>query len=209
MDFFEIKNIAFQIWDYPISYVELIATFFGLISIYFATRANILTWGTGIVNEIFLCILFFQVQLYADMFLQIYFFVVTLYGWYTWNSKTVETKISELCFRNKIFIAVIILIGTLISGFLISEIHLYLPTYFKVQAAYPFTDSFVLVSSIVATILLAKKKFENWYLWISIDLVCVVLYFKKGVYFLSLEYLIFLGLASYGLSNWKKQLSND
>jgi nicotinamide mononucleotide transporter len=209
MNFFEIKNVAFQIWDYPISYVEMIGTLFGLISVYFASRANILTWGTGIVNEVFLFILFFQVQLYADMFLQIYFFVVTIYGWYKWNSKTAETKISETNFRNKIFLAVAILIGTLISGFLFTNIHLYLPAYFNLQAAYPFTDSFVMVSSIVATILLAKKKIETWYLWIVVDLVCVVLYFKKGVYFLSLEYFIFLGLASYGLYHWKKQLSND
>jgi nicotinamide mononucleotide transporter len=209
MNFFEIKNVAFQIWDYPISYVELIGTLFGLISVYFASRANILTWGTGIVNEVFLFILFFQVQLYADMFLQIYFFIVTLYGWYKWKSKTAESKISETSFRNKIFLTVTILIGTLISGFLFTNIHLYLPTYFKIQAAYPFTDSFVMVSSIIATILLAKKKIENWYLWIAIDLVCVVMYFKKGVYFLSLEYFIFLELASYGLYHWKKQLSND
>ena len=209
MHFFEIENIAFQILGYPISYVELIGTLFGLASVYFASRANILTWGTGIVNEVFLFILFFQVQLYADMFLQIYFFVVTLYGWYKWNAKTSENKISETSFRNKIFLAVTILIGTLISGFLFTNVHLYLPAYFKIQAAFPFTDSFVMVSSIFATILLAKKKIENWYLWIAVDLVCVMLYFKKGVYFLSLEYSIFLGLASYGLYHWKKQLSND
>lgn len=209
MNFFEIENIAFQILGYPISYVELLGTLFGLASVYFASRANILTWGTGIVNEVFLFFLFFQVQLYADMFLQIYFFVVTLYGWYKWNAKTSENKISETSFRNKILLAVTILIGTLISGFIFTNIHLYLPAYFKIQAAYPFTDSFVMVSSIVATILLAKKKIENWYLWIAVDLVCVVLYFKKGIYFLSLEYLIFLGLASYGLYQWKKKLSND
>lgn len=209
MNFFEIQNIAFQVLGYPISYVELIGTLFGLVSVYFASKANILTWGTGIVNEVFLFILFFQVQLYADMFLQIYFFVVTLYGWYKWNVKTSENKISETSFRNKIFLAVTILIGTLISGFFFTNIHLYLPAYFKIQAAYPFIDSFVMVSSIVATILLAKKKIENWYLWIAVDLVCVVLYFKKGVYFLSLEYFIFLGLASYGLYHWRKHLGND
>jgi len=209
MNFFEIKNVGFQIWDYPISFVELIGTLFGLISVYFASRANILTWGTGIVNEVFLFILFFQIQLYADMFLQIYFFVVTLYGWYKWHTKTNENKILETNFSNRIFLAVIILFGTLISGFLFTNIHLYLPEYFKIQAAFPFTDSFVMVSSIVATILLAKKKIENWYLWIAVDLVCFVLYFKKGVYFLSLEYFIFLGLASFGLYHWKKQLSND
>jgi nicotinamide mononucleotide transporter len=66
-----------------------------------------------------------------------------------------------------------------------------------------------MVSSIIATVLLARKKVENWYLWITVDIVCVGLYFKKGVYFLSLEYIIFLGLASYGLYNWRKQLKND
>lgn len=209
MNFFEIENIAFQFLDYPISYVELIGTLFGLFSVYFASRANILTWGTGIVNEVFLFILFFQVQLYADMFLQIYFLVVTIYGWYKWNSKTTETKISETSFINKLYLSATILTGTLISGFLFTKIHLFFPSYFKIQAAYPFIDSFVMVASIVASGLLAKKKIENWYLWIAVDLVCVGLYFKKGIYFLSLEYFVFLGLASYGLYHWRKQLSND
>jgi nicotinamide mononucleotide transporter len=209
MHFFEIENTVFRFLDYSISYVELIGTLFGLVSVYFASRANILTWGTGIVNEVFLFILFFQVQLYADMFLQIYFFIVTIYGWYKWNTKTTKSKISETSFKNKVFFAATILVGTLISGFLFTNIHLYLPTYFKIQAAYPFADSFVMVSSIIATILLAKKKIDNWYLWIIIDIVCVALYFKKGVYFLALEYFIFLGLAAYGLYHWKKHVNND
>jgi nicotinamide mononucleotide transporter len=209
MNFFEIKNIAFRILGYPISYVELIGTLFGLFSVYFASRTNILTWGTGIVNEVFLFILFFQVQLYADMFLQVYFFIVTIYGWHNWKTNTAEKLISEINFRNKLLLAAAIFIFSLLSGFLFSNIHLYLPEYFKVKATYPFIDSFVMVSSILATVLLAKKKIENWYLWIAVDLVCVVLYFKKEVYFLSIEYFIFLGLASYGLYHWKKQLSND
>jgi nicotinamide mononucleotide transporter len=208
MHFFEIANTAFTVIGYPISYVELIGTAFGLISVYFASRANILTWSTGIVNEVFLFILFFQVHLYADMFLQVYFFVVTIYGWYNWNTTTVENKIAVINLKARWLIAAIILVGSLLSGFLIKNIHLYLPNYFKIAAAYPFTDSFVMVLSIIATVLLAKKKIENWHLWILVDAVCVILYFKKGVYFLSLEYLIFLGLATYGLYNWKKQLVN-
>ena len=209
MDFFEIQNIAFQVLGYPISYVELIGTLFGLVSVYCASKANILTWPTGIVNEIFLFILFFQVQLYADMFLQVYFFIVTLYGWYNWKTNTKEKIISEINFRNKLRLQAAICIFSLLSGFLFANIHFYLPNIFTVKAAYPFIDSFIMVSSIIATVLLARKKVENWYLWITVDIVCVGLYFKKGVYFLSLEYFIFLGLASYGLYNWRKQLKND
>jgi nicotinamide mononucleotide transporter len=208
MHFFEIANTAFTIIGYPISYVELIGTAFGLISVYFASRANILTWSTGIINEVFLFVLFFQVHLYADMFLQVYFFVVTIYGWYNWSTTTVENKIAVINSKARWLTAIVIIVGSIVSGFLIKNIHLYLPNYFKVAAAYPFTDSFVMVLSIIATVLLAKKKIENWHLWILVDAICVILYFKKGVYFLSLEYLIFLGLASYGLYHWKKQLAN-
>ncbi len=208
MSFFEIKNIALEVYQYPISWVELIGTLFGLISVYFASRANILTWATGIVNEIFLYILFFQVQLYADMFLQIYFFIVTIYGWYSWNTKSIENKISEVSLKWKIYIGIIILIGSLVSGYIFSNIHLYLPTYFNIKAAYPFTDSLVMVLSIFATILLAKKKIETWYLWITVDIICVVLYFKKEVLFLSIEYFVFLLLATYGFYNWRKELKH-
>jgi nicotinamide mononucleotide transporter len=206
MHFFEIENTVFRVFGYSVSYVELIGTLFGLASVYYATKANIMTWATGIVNEIFLFILFFQVQLYADMFLQVYFFTVTLYGWYMWNAKSAEIKISEMQFKTNLLLLLAIIIGTIFSGLLFKNIHLILPQYFIRQAAYPFTDSFVMVLSIIATFLLAFKKIENWHLWISVDVICVVLYFRKGIYFLSFEYLIFLGLASYGLYNWKRQL---
>ncbi len=205
MTVFDINHIAFDISGYAVSYVELIATVFGLLSVYFASRANILTWGTGIVNEFFLFILFFQVQLYPDMFLQVYFFIVTLYGWYFWKRKTKDNKITQTSHKGRWLLLVTILIGTIASGLFFRDIHLLLPAYFEIPAAYPWTDSFIMVSSIVATILLARKKIETWYLWIALDIVCVVLYFKKDIYVLSIEYLVFLALASSGLYHWHKE----
>lgn len=208
MTFFDINNIAFTALSYPISYVELIGTLFGFISVYLASRANILTWGTGIINELFLFIMFFQIQLYADMFLQVYFFAVTIYGWYNWKKKPGQGSIASIGLKAKLWTATAIVIGTGVAGFLFSNIHLYLPEYFAVEAAYPYIDSFVLILSIFATILLARKKIETWYLWIIVDVVCVFLFFRKGVVFLALEYLIFGGMAINGLLNWKKQMNH-
>lgn len=208
MHLFDINHIAFELIGYPISYVELIGTIFGLISVYLATRANILTWPTGIVNEFFLLILFFQVQLYADMFLQVYFFAVTLFGWYNWKQKPKKNSISSTTKKTNFILLGVISIGTFIIGYFISNVHLYLPQFFEIEAAYPFIDSFVMILSIIATILLAQKKIETWYLWILVDLVCVFLFFKKGIVFLGIEYSVFLGLAIYGFFNWKKQMSH-
>nr|WP_299204010.1 nicotinamide riboside transporter PnuC [uncultured Brumimicrobium sp.] len=208
MTLFDINNISFEIIGYQISYIELIGTLFGFLSVYFASRANILTWATGIINELFLFILFFQVQLYADMFLQVYFFIVTLFGWYNWKHKPKKNSITSIDLKTKMWIVVAIVLGTLISGFFFTNIHLYWPHYFKTEAAFPFGDSFVMVLSIIATVLLAQKKIETWYLWIVVDIVCVFLFYKKGIVFLALEYFVFLGLAAYGLLNWKKEMKN-
>ena len=181
MNIFDIESIAFQVFGYPFSYVELIGTLFGLISVVFATRANILTWPAGIVNEIFLFLLFFQVQLYADMFLQVYFLVVTLCGWYWWNANSEMKRISELDTKSRLTLVGILFIASVLTGYFISNLHVYFPQYFRIQAAYPFVDSLIMVSSVIATILLAMKKIENWYLWIMIDFICTLLYFKKEV----------------------------
>jgi len=204
MQFFDIQNSLFEIWGYSLSYVEFIGTVFGFVSVYFASRANILTWGTGIINEVFLFILFFQVQLYADMFLQVYFFAVTLYGWNQWKRKKQRGHITFLNAKQRSWIGIALLTGTIALGFFFSNLHLLLPHYFKLKAAYPFADSFVMMASILATVLLAQKKMENWYLWILIDSVCVVLYAIKGIYFLALEYGLFLILVNYGFFHWKK-----
>ena len=205
MSLFNINNIVVEIIGYQISYVELIGTLFGLISVYLATKTSILTWVTGIINELFLFILFFQVQLYADMFLQAFFFLVTLYGWYNWKQIPKQNGITTTELKTNFWLLIAIVAGTTIFGFLISNIHLYLPQYFKIEASYAYGDSFVMVLSIIAIFLLAQKKIETWYLWILVDIVCVFLFFKKGIVFLGLEYIIFLGLATYGLLNWKKK----
>lgn len=208
MSIFDIQSTAFEFAGYPVSVIELAGTIFGLISVFLASRTNILTWPTGIVNEFFLFLLFYQLQLYADMFLQVYFFAVTLYGWYFWKQGKHREEITRMSPRIRILLAITLLPLTLICGFLISRLHQLLPAFFSNPASYPYSDSFVMVGSIVATMLLARKKIETWYLWIAVDLTCVGIYFQKGTLFLALEYLIFLFLAAYGLRNWKLAASH-
>ncbi|OMP79012.1 nicotinamide mononucleotide transporter [[Flexibacter] sp. ATCC 35208] len=202
------KIISFKGWcSYKISgNIELLGTVSGLISVYYASRGNVLTWPTGIVNEVALAILFYQVQLYADMFLQVFFFVVTIFGWYHWKSNRADVPITRLSAKGIKWYIISQVIGTIILGTVIQQLHIWLPVYFPVPAAYAYVDSFVTVASILATLLLAKKQLENWIFWIIVDIISVGLYLVKGINFLSIEYAIFLGLASWGLWQWRKKL---
>ncbi len=203
MPIFDINTVAFTLLGYPISIIELIATIFGLISVYLATRSSIFTWPTGIVNEIGFFILFFQYQLYADMLLQVYFFVITLYGWYYWYSPKTAKPVTRLS-KNQVSLVITLLIsGTLITGFFISRFHIIFPTLFSEPASYPYVDAFTTVASILAMVLLSRKILESWILWIIVNVVSIGLYTAKSIMLVALEYGVFLALATYGYIHWR------
>lgn len=203
---FSLSNTFCEIFGYALSYAEFIATIFGLLCVYWASKENILTWPAGIVNEVFLFVVFYQVHLYANMFLQVVFFATTLYGWYEWRKPKEETTVTRLTRRGVWITIAIVLLGTIITTYVNSNIHTYLPQYFPEPTAYPLLDSLIMVMSIVASVLLAQKKIESWILWVGIDVLSVVLYEMQGIYFIALQYVVLLAMASGGLYNWSKKL---
>lgn len=205
MSFFDINTIFFTVWDYPVSYLELVATSASMLSVFLATRSNIFTWPVGIAAVILVAILFYQVQLFADVFLQLYFLIISVYGWYHWNKKSAEKSITSLSVKNRLLLLAVIIFSTVIVGLIIQNVHHILPSLFKLPAAYPFPDSFVLVASVIAQALLAKKIIDNWYVWIAVNIVCTALYFQKEILFMSVEYFVFLLMAIYGVFNWRKK----
>lgn len=204
MNLFSVDHIAFTLAGYPFSYVELIGTVAGFISVYYAARGHVLTWPTGVVNEIFFFCLFYQVQLYADMFLQVYFLVVTLYGWYYWQQPHSVRPVKTLSPAYRGLYGVALIVGSLLWGYLSSHLTAWWPGYFPTPAAYPYGDGFTTMASMLATILLARKRIETWLLWIATDVVCIVLYTLKGIHLVAFEYVLFLGMASYGGWHWKR-----
>jgi nicotinamide mononucleotide transporter len=69
----------------------------------------------------------------------------------------------------------------------------------------PYTDSFTTAVALVAMILMARKKVENWIYWIITDIVAVPLYVYKGLVFTGFQYFVFLVLAILGLIEWRRK----
>ena len=201
---FDVKETFFTVFSHPVSYVEFIGTALGLISVFLAARANILTWPTGILNAIFFLVIFYQIHLYSDMFLQCYFCGMGVYGWFSWKYKADhhQSAIRTLSNRTRLVLLGLIAGVTLVVGTLISQIHLILPQIFDHPASYPYIDTFIAISSILATILLARRIFETWVLWITVDMTSIGLYSVKGVKLIAIEFCIFLALAMLGIYSW-------
>jgi nicotinamide mononucleotide transporter len=212
LKFFDIHEIFFEALGYPMSYVEFVGTVAGAIAIWLSAKANLWSWPLGIINVVLFFFLFFQVQLYPDMFLQVFFFVTNIIGWWRWThpskgeeDRKKELKVSYMPGMQLLLFSGIALLGTVFSGLIASHLHEWVPTVFTKPSAFPFIDSFVLVMSILATFLTIQKKVECWIVWIIIDAVATGMYFVKEIKLVGVEYLAFCFIAAYGLWHWIKE----
>lgn len=207
MSFFDINNIAFELLDYKMSWLELIATIAGLLAVWLSAREHIANWGIGLINVVLSSVIFYKLSLYSDVFLQIYFFVTGIYGWWLWSKRKAETNekavtISWLSRRQQIWMVLSIIVSTLIIGSMVTKLHTWYPSVFPTEAAFPYADTLVMTMSIFGNLLLTMKKIESWVLWVLVDIIAPVLYFQKGILLITFEYVVFLGLASFALLNW-------
>jgi nicotinamide mononucleotide transporter len=213
MFFFDHQSIFFTLLDYPMSYLEFFGTVAGGIAVWISAKASVWSWPIGIINVVLLFFLFYQVQLYPDMFLQIFFFITNLLGWWRWThpkpgeeNLQQELKVTVLSSSVRAMIWIGIVAATAVFGAIASQLSHWLPTLFTKPSAFPYLDSFVTVVSIVAQYLMLQKKWECWALWILADIVATFLYFSKEIKFLGLEYLAFCFIAAYGLWNWRREV---
>ncbi len=212
MFFFDHRSIFFTFLGYPMSYLEFFGTLSGGIAVWLSSRGNIWSWPIGVINVILFFFLFFQVQLYPDMFLQVFFLLTNLVGWWRWahphpgeENRRKELKASWLNTKASMMLIVFTGLATLVTGFFASNLHELAPAFFRLPSAFPYGDSFVLAASIAATYLMVEKKVECWIAWLFTDLVATVLYFSKGIRLVGIEYAIFCIIALYGIWHWSRE----
>ena len=212
MFLFDINEIAVTILNYPMSYLEIIGTLFGVVCVWLVVKEKILSWPIGIVNIIFFFILFYQIRLYSDMMLQVVFLFLSIYGWYKWKkpskgleNKNNELKITLLTGKQRLLILILISLLTYFLYLFVKDIHIILPTFFPEPARAPLRDAFTTVASITAQYIMCKKKLESWVLWIAVDVIAFVYYFQAGVALVGIEYILFTVLATTGLIKWRKE----
>ncbi|RPG30030.1 nicotinamide mononucleotide transporter family protein [Flagellimonas sp.] len=186
--------------------LEATAFFFGIASVVYAKKEDILVYPTGLVATVITTYIFFTDRLFGDMMMNFYYSIMSIYGWWNWarrkNDREFVVHITRTNIKEK-------WIG---FGFFLLTM---LVTYgvYRVFGAKigptNYVDIFTSGIFFTAMWYMANKKLENWTLWILGDLITVPLYAYRGWGMFSLQYLIFTVLAIQGYIAWKKNLSNS
>lgn len=203
-----------EIWQEIISYaaqidvLELLGLIFGLVCVWLLIKQNILTWPAGIIYVLISFVIFWRIQLYGDFFLHIFFLILNIYGWYYWangkKKKEVEVPVTTLSIKANLLILGLTSIGVVLFGYFLES----LPQWFEglEPAALPYWDATTSILSVTGMWLTTRKKLENWYYWLTVDILAAGIYFYKGIYFYSALYFVYVFLAVGGLREWRKSL---
>ena len=182
------------------SILELIAVFFGIASVFYSKKENILVFPTGIISTLIYIYLCFGIKLYADMSINLFYFIMSIYGWFIWSSKkaTQTIRITSNTLKENAVSVVSMFVLWVIIYFVLSK-------YTDSDVAY--IDSFTTAMCFVGMLLMAWKRIENWIFLIIADVVSIPLYWYKELYLTSVLFLILTIIAILAFVEWKKKLS--
>ena len=144
------------------------------LSILCAGRNSVHTWWTGIVGCALFAVLFYGARLYADVVLQVFFVVASAVGWWRWLNKNGQGDgaILRTSTRAMAWLSVSALVAALAYGVLLHRF---------TDAYAPFADSAVLAVSVLAQLLLMRRRIETWPAWLLVNTVAVPLYASRGL----------------------------
>ena len=182
--------------------LELISFVLSIATVLLNIRRIHWAWLFAIVSSATYGIVFFKARLYGDAGLQAVFIAASIWGWYEWLRGTGAPAagkddgplvVSWLDRQGWIWSLAGWLLGfVLLSWFL----HAYTDT------DVPHMDAFLTAGSLVGQLLLARKKVENWVVWIVVDVLYVGLYLFKDLHVTAVLYAVFVLLAARGLRAW-------
>lgn len=186
------------------SWLEYIAVFAGIASVWFSRMENILVYPVGLVNTIIYIYLSFKYHLLGEASVNLYYTVMSIYGWILWTRKNQEQQPTliitsssrkdwqkQLLFFSFFYISIFISLAYLKKEF--------------APGAIPWADALASATAFTGMWLMARKKVESWYWWIATNIASIPLYFVKGLVFTSVYYLVLLVFAFWGLAEWRRK----
>ncbi len=185
------------------NWFELTAAALGIVAVFLQIRVNSFYWVVSILNVSMYIWVYVSQRLYALMILMIYYVAMSVYGYLKWRfgdkhgSKLLKLRISHTNLRTWIYTVV-----TVFAFFMIFAWALYKFT----DSGTPILDGLVTALSFAATWMLARKKLENWLVWLVADVISCYLYTYQKMYPTLVLYIFLSIMAVIGYYSWKRKM---
>ena len=190
-------------------FLDILGFVVGLVYLVLEYKASIWLWLASIVMPAIDMVLYFKAGLYADFGMAIYYCLAGVYGYLSWkffkrSGQQPEQHSERPVTRYKRAHILPSLAALLLLWFGIW----WMLTHWT-NSTVPVADAFTTALSIVALWALAQKYAEQWLLWLVVDVVCCVLYVRKGIPFKAAIYGLYTVVAVFGYRKWLRMIGTE
>lgn len=202
--FFLILGLLVQVLTFvlmPDNPISLVSGMLGICSVVLGAQGNILTFVFGfaqVATYTYLCCI---ERFYAEIAINIYYFITMIYGVYCWrnrlsnNSLQVQTR--HLSIKLIAWGMLLIALFSWLTGWLLARF---------TDDPQPYMDAFTTVPAIAAQLLMVLAYREQWYLWLVVDVLAVVMWLRAENYCMAAQYVFWCVNCVYGYIQWTRQL---
>lgn len=188
--------------------IPIISALTGVTCVIFVSKQMIANYYVGAINVALYAFLSYQSRLYGDAMLNaFYYFPMQFIGIYMWkknksNSGQVESK--SLTNKQRFILVLISFVAILAYSLVLKQL----------GGNIPLIDATSTVLSVIAMLLMVKQYLEQWYLWVIVNTVSIIMWAVSlsqgsGDYATLLMWIIYLLNSLYGLYNWRKANKGD
>ena len=186
-------------------YLEIIAVFTGILSVWLTSKENVLLYPIGICSVSIWIYLCWIGDLFGQSIINLFFLIMNIYGWYNWQLKDDSQKFKIQIKNNNTTENLMVIIASI---FLSALVFMVINQFQKEDASlfYVILESIITGMNFTAMWLMAWKRIEHWYLWIIGDIMCIPLFIHKDYTLGVIQFTIFIIIAYQGLKDWKLKL---
>jgi nicotinamide mononucleotide transporter len=181
-----------------VSYLEALAALFGVANILLIVRRSVWNFPAALVMVALTGIVLWDAKLYSDAGLQAFFFIVNTLGWVLWSRNrgaAGEIIVDRLGSIGRLVWIALAMAATYGWGWFMA---------LNTNATNPWWDASVAMLSVAAQILMTRRYIDNWHWWIVVNILSIGLYWQKQLFWFTGLYVIFLGMAVWGLIEWRR-----
>ena len=186
------------------SVLSLISGCLGVCSVCLAAQGNILTYAFGFAQVLTYTWLCVTQRFYGEIAINAYYFGTMIYGVFAWRKRlkveTLDSNVERLVtprslsLRTILLIAVLTLAVSRLTGWGLAA---------WTDDTQPYLDAFTTIPALVAQVLMILVYREHWFLWLAVDILSVVLWWRAGDYCMVAQYAFWCINCLYGLRRWK------
>ena len=181
---------------------EGIGAALGVIVVLCLIRENVWAWPLGVAYVLVSVTVLAEARLYASLWLHLLGFLpMNIYGWYHWlygGEERNELPVTRAAGATLAGLGVLCVLGGFGFGW-------YLAT--RTDAAYAYWDSSILVMSLAAMWLTARKKLDNWIVWFVVNVISVTIYFAQDLPAYAGLYALYIPMAVWGYFTWRRSMA--